>query len=390
MKHLLKASILSISMITVMAGAVVSPALANISNAFPSASANLIKMILTLPALFIIVFSLLSGKLTSIFSKKQILITGLLIYIVGGVGPVFINNLSLLLVFRAILGLGCGLIMPISQSLIVDFFPSDERIKMTGYSSAASNLMGVISSIVVGELSSISWKYGFYIYLIALIVLVLNIIALPKQESQKEHKIKGHLNKKVYLLATGMCLITIAFYAVPTNIALFMKKEHIGNSSSAGLAIAVFTFGGFIAGTILSNIAKRVKEYTVSVAIGIMCLGYGVLLYSHNIFMLLVSVALVGFSFGIIYPLIFLKTSNISDKSSNSISMSIVSSSMFLGQFLSPVVLQYISRILNNNNIRFNFKILTICLGAALIISLISQVNSKSDDNDMFKIVLTI
>jgi MFS family permease len=387
MKNLLKVSILSISMITVMAGAVVSPALANISTAFPSASSNLIKMILTLPALFIIVFSLLSGKLTSIFSKKQILITGLLIYIVGGVGPVFINNLSLLLVFRAILGLGCGLIMPISQSLIVDFFPSDERIKMTGYSSAASNLMGVISSIVVGGLSSISWKYGFYIYLIALIVLILNIIALPKQESQKEHKIKGHLNKKVYLLATGMCLITIAFYAVPTNIALFMKKEHIGNSSSAGLAIAVFTFGGFIAGTILSNIAKRVKEYTVSVAIGIMCLGYGVLLYSHNIFMLLVSVALVGFSFGIIYPLIFLKTSNISDKSSNSISMSIVSSSMFLGQFLSPVVLQYISRILNNNNnIRFNFKILTICLGAALIISLIFQVTSKSDDNDMFKI----
>lgn len=173
-------------MITVMAGAAVSPALGNIRNAFPSASTNLIKMILTVPALFIIIFSLLSGKLASLLSKKQILITGILIYIIGGVGPIFANSLTLVLVFRAILGIGCGLIMPISQSLIADFFTGDERTKMTGYSSAASNLMGIISSIVVGTLSSINWKYGFYIYLIALVVLILNSIVLPKQKSEKK------------------------------------------------------------------------------------------------------------------------------------------------------------------------------------------------------------
>ena len=381
MKNLIKVSVLSISMITVMAGAAVSPALANISNSFPSASTNLIKMILTLPALFIIIFSLLSGKLTSMFSKKQILISGILIYIIGGVGPVFVNDLSLLLVFRGILGVGCGLIMPISQSLITDFFSQDEKIKMTGYSSAASNLMGVISSVVVGGLSSINWKYGFYIYSIAVIVLLLNIIALPKQESPRKQKIKSYLNKKVYLLAIGMCLITMAFYAVPTNIALFMKQEHIGNSSSAGSAIAIFTFSGFIAGIILSNIIRKLKEYTISIGIGIMCLGYGLLLYSNSILILLTAVALVGFSFGIIYPLIFLKTGNVSDKSSNAISMSIVSSSMFLGQFLSPIVLQGVGNIFKDNSTRFSFKMLIICLGIALIILLILQLKSGIKNN---------
>ncbi|KAJ52734.1 MFS family permease [Clostridium tetanomorphum] len=377
MKKLLKLSVLSISMITVMAGAAVSPALGNIRNAFPSASTNLIKMILTVPALFIIIFSLLSGKLASLLSKKQILITGILIYIIGGVGPIFANSLTLVLVFRAILGIGCGLIMPISQSLIADFFTGDERTKMTGYSSAASNLMGIISSIVVGTLSSINWKYGFYIYLIALVVLILNSIVLPKQKSEKKHKIKVHLNKRVYFLSVSMCLITIAFYAVPTNIALFMAKEHIGNSSSAGLAIAVFTFGGFIAGIILSSIAKKLEEFTITVGIGIMFLGYVVLLYSQNISMILVSVSLVGFAFSMIYPLIFLKTGIISDENSNSIAISIVSSSMFLGQFLSPIVLQCIGNILNNNSIRLNFKILSICLCSALVISLIFQFKLK-------------
>lgn len=381
MKNLLKLSILSISMITVMAGAAVSPALGNISNAFPDADTNLIKMILTIPALFIIVFSLFSGKLTSLFSKKQILITGILIYIIGGVGPVWVNNLNQLLVFRAILGVGCGLIMPISQSLIPDFFADDERTSMTGYSSAASNLMGIISSIVVGGLSSISWKYGFYIYLIAIVVLILNIIALPKQQNHKKHNFKSNLNKKVYFLAVGMCLITIAFYAVPTNIALFMKSEHIGDSSSAGLAIALFTFGGFIAGINLSKITKTFKRFSIPLGIGVMCLGYILLLlYSQNLYILLVSVTLVGFAFGVIYPLIFLNTISISDKNSNSIALSIVSSSMFLGQFLSPIVLKYANSLLSNNSIRFNFKFLSICLGIALAITLLIKLKIKKGE----------
>ncbi len=380
MKNLLKLSILSISMITVMAGASVSPALGNISSAFPDADTNLIKMILTIPALFIIVFSLFSGKLTSLFSKKQILITGILIYIIGGVGPVWVNNLNQLLVFRAILGIGCGLIMPISQSLIPDFFADDERTAMTGYSSAASNLMGIISSIVVGGLSSISWKYGFYIYLIALVVLILNIIALPKQQNHKKHNVKSNLNKKVYFLAVGMCLITIAFYAVPTNIALFMKSEHIGNSSSAGLAIALFTFGGFMAGINLSKITKTFKKFSIPLGVGVMCLGYILLLYSKNLYILLASVTLVGFAFGVIYPLIFLNTTSISDKNSNSIALSVVSSSMFLGQFLSPILLKCVNNLLNNNSIRLNFKFLSICLGIAFAITLLIQLRIKKSE----------
>lgn len=380
MKNLLKLSILSISMITVMAGAAVSPALGNISNAFPDADTNLIKMILTIPALFIIVFSLLSGKLTSLFTKKQILITGILIYIIGGIGPVLVNTLNQLIIFRAILGIGCGLIMPISQSLISDFFTDDERTMMTGYSSAASNLMGIISSIVVGGLSSIGWKYGFYIYLIALIVLILNIIVLPKQQNQKKHNVKNNINKKVYFLAVGMCLITIAFYAVPTNIALFMKSEHIGESSSAGLAIALFTLGGFIAGISLSKITKTFKTFTIPLGIGIMCAGYVLLFYAQNLYILLASVTLVGFAFGIIYPLIFLNTTSISDKASNSIAISIVSSSMFLGQFLSPIVLKYANTFSSNNSTRFNFKFLAICLGIAFVITLLMKLKTTKSE----------
>lgn len=372
MKKMLTLSILSISMITVMAGAAVSPALGNISTAFPDSSASEIKMILTLPALFIIVFSLISGSLLARFSKKQILISGIIIYLIGGVGPVFTDNIYSILICRAILGIGCGLIMPLSQSLIPDFFTTDECQKMAGYSGAAANLMGIISAVLVGQLSSIHWKYGFYIYFIALLVLLLNVLALPSQQPVIK-KGTSAINKKVYVLAVCMCLTTIAFYAVPTNIALFMKNEQIGNYSSPGLVIAVFTLGGFLAGMILGVIPKKLQNSIIPSSLALMSLGYTILFYAYSLYQIILAVAFVGFSFGLIYPLLFLKSNQSVDKSSRGAAVALVSSCLFLGQFLSPIILQFASNLLSVHTPRFSFAFLAVCLGIMLIIVLLLQ-----------------
>jgi len=57
-RALMKAAILSISLLTVMASAAVSPALARIRQAFSGVDITLIKLALTLPSLVIIPFSL--------------------------------------------------------------------------------------------------------------------------------------------------------------------------------------------------------------------------------------------------------------------------------------------------------------------------------------------
>lgn len=374
MKKMLKLSILSISMITVMASAAVSPALGNISSAFPNESMTSIKMILTLPFLFIIPFSLLSSKLTKYFGKKNILILGILIYLVGGVGVVFINSLLSVLFFRAILGAGCGLIMPISQGLIAEFFTGEERVKVTGYSGSASYFMGIISSFIVTYLSSIKWKYGFYIYLIAVVVLILNVISLPKDNLVLKSKTETYpFNKKVIWIALATILINIAFYAVPANAALFIKTQNIGSINSPGIAIGFFMLFGFIAGIILTYIQRITGKFTVAFAILLMGLGYISLYLAYNMLPIILGVSLVGFSFGIIYPNIFIATNNICSNNSNSKELSLVSSCVFLGQFISPLVLQSIGKIFHDTSIRFNFLTLSICLLIGFFISIIGK-----------------
>src|SRR5699024_7437461 len=115
-------TIISISMATVMAGAGISPALGLIAKAFREASATRIQLILTAPSIILIPFSLLSCYLTYKLTKSTIIMIGLVIYLIGGIGPQLVPTIEFLLALRLILGAGVGLVVPLSMSLINDYY----------------------------------------------------------------------------------------------------------------------------------------------------------------------------------------------------------------------------------------------------------------------------
>lgn len=370
MNKKLTLAILSISAITVMASAAVSPALANISNAFPEAGTSTIKTILTLPSLFIIPFSMLSGLLTRRWGNKTVLILGILIYLIGGVAPVLVDTIPQLLVFRAILGAGCGLIMPISLNLIAQNYSGSLRTKLTGYSGAVSYLMGIVASFVVAPVSSIDWHYSFYIYLVAILVLILNIAFLPNDKpaaKQEEKKEKKSVPPIVWWIIAGLFFVNVAFYAVPANVALFMKEQQIGEAQSAGTVISVFMIAGFIAGVILSKIQTYFKKNTLVFGVAVMALGYTLLSLSKHLFLVIPGAGLVGFSFGILYPsFIILITGKCSSDRTIQV-LGYASAAQFLGQFLSPYLLQAIKAIFHMTSLRYDFIILAAGLSAACV-----------------------
>src|SRR5699024_7761400 len=136
---MLKKTIISISMATVMAGATISLVLGLIAKAFPDSSHTMNQLILTSQLLINIHFYFLSSYLTSKMTKRTIILIGLIIYLIGGVGPQFVSSIEMLIGLRLFLGAGVGLVMPLSMSLINDYFKGKERTQMMGYNSAFSN-----------------------------------------------------------------------------------------------------------------------------------------------------------------------------------------------------------------------------------------------------------
>lgn len=382
MSRMLKPTIISIAMATVMAGAAISPALGLIAAHFNDADPVLIKLVLTIPSLMIIPFSFVSSYLTKKISKRSIVLIGIGIYIISGVGAQVANTIEVLLAFRIVLGAGVGLVMPLSFTLISDYFQGKELTKMMGYNTAFSNVGGIVTMLMAGFLASFNWRAPFNVYWIGLIIFILVFLYLPKNKPLKleEGKKKLKMPLSVYGYAIGACGVMLAYYAVATNMALYLEQSQLGSSKTAGLVMSFTTVGGMITSIILVRLEVLFKNYLIPAGLLSMGLAFGVLTISYSVPVVLISVCFIGFGQGIIFPLVNDKVLNNIDPLLSDRVISIVASMIYVGQFLSPIVLDSISNIVGKPEIRFQYSVLAVSLIVSVIAMVIYNLVSKKTE----------
>lgn len=378
-KILLKMAILSVSLLTIMSGAAISPALGNIALAFPEANETTIKLLLTVPSVMIIPFIYVSSYLTRRYSKKHILFVGMFFYFIGGLGGGLMSSIEMILVCRAILGIGVGLLMPISTSLVADFFDGEERTATMGQVSATTNLGGVVLFIMSGVLASMSWRVAFGVYALVLISAIIVFLFLPKTEPDRVKKgtVRARMPKQIYAFGAAMFFIVLSFYSIPSNIALFMQQEGIGDSQQAGVVIAVGTATGFVAGLLLRRLNRFLQTYYVMTQLILMAVGFFVISLASQTLILGLGVGFMGFGFGALMPIIFDQVTRYVPRAQTVQAMAIVTSMLFFGQFFSPIILDGIGFLFSNDTIRFTYQFLGTCMALAAIVFLSMAARKK-------------
>lgn len=380
MNRMLKPTILSISMATVMAGAAISPALGLIAQAFPDASETMIKLILTAPSIMIIPFSFLSSYLTSKITKRTIIMIGLIIYLIGGIGPQLVSSIELLILFRLILGAGVGLVMPLSMSLINDYYEGQERTQMMGYNSAFSNLGGILTMLLAGWLATFGWRVPFNVYFLGLLIFILIFFFLPKGEvlPPAKNAVKTKMPFSVIGYAAAMGGIMLVYYAVATNMALYLEQNNLGGAALAGTVVAFTTVGGMITSLFLVRIELTLKRFVIPIMLAGMAMAFFFLSFTNSIALVIVSVCFIGFGQGALFPIITLKALNKVSLQQADRAVAYTSSFTFLGQFLSPVVLDGVGKIAQTSAIRFQYGFLSIVIAIAVAIVLFFTLRQKT------------
>ena len=151
-------AILSISLLTVMAGAAMAPALGAIREHFADCSPMTVQLIVSLPALFIILATFLFRPLCRLVRTRTLALSGLILYVLAGAGAYFIENIVWLLVMRGMLGVSVGMIMPLSTGLLSYYFPPEEQGRLMGLSAAMNQMGGVVATLLAGVLATVSWR----------------------------------------------------------------------------------------------------------------------------------------------------------------------------------------------------------------------------------------
>ncbi|MCK5674598.1 MAG: MFS transporter, partial [Spirochaetales bacterium] len=245
-------TLLSGSILSMMAGAIVAPILPDIQQSFvsiPNAEA-LTKLIATLHALFIAISAPFWGILLDKWGRKPVLILTLVLYSIVGTVPIFIESIYTILFTRALLGIAAGGTMSGFLTLIGDFFHGKAREHFMGLQSAFIGFSAVIVMILSGVIADTNWKYSLFLYLFGFLVLpfLIFIIKEPGKHSLHEKStINNSIKVNIFIRAYGIAFLgMVLFYFMIIQVPFFLKtlpgitNSRIGISMSVGgLSIAV-------------------------------------------------------------------------------------------------------------------------------------------------------
>lgn len=385
-KRMIKVTILVLTFVQ-MATNGLSPVMADIANEFPDAATSIVQLLMTLPGVFVVILSLISAGLTSVFPKKYLIGTGSVCICAAGIfGALFHNSLQVLFVWSALLGIGMGLVSALTVSLISDYFDGEEKTNLTGLQTGAANIGGMIMTAVGGLLAAIAWQYDHLVFLIALPGLILLILFVPKNDPSakaaentsettpgKENGGGSLLNNKrawAYL-AISLVLLFI-FNSGPVNLSMYVMEYHIGNSVVAGWAATVFLLGGALMGVAFGKLSKHLEARTIPLGFALVALGFGVIILRPNIVCLYAGCLLAGMSISLVAPQCILQTSSLCSSSQElALAAALVMAASNIGTFLTPQITNIARLATGSEDTKYRFVfaiILALCMAAVTLV----------------------
>ncbi len=375
-----KTALLSISLVLTSASAI-SAVIPMMLNQFPGVSSSLIESVVTIPSFSMMLFVLLSGPISSRLGKKNTVLLGLLLVVIGGILPMLTTNITWILALRLVLGAGLGMFNSLAVSLISDFFEGDERAQLVGFQSAVQGLGSSLATFVAGQLALIDWPFAFLCYAITIPIALLFFFIIPEPERGEPtvcttgtgNKSRG-VSLPVLGLGAALFLFMTFIMIVYTKTGIMIAEKSMPNAGFLGTALTLFSLSTMIAGFLFGRIYKWFRNYAPFISSLLTATGFVLLWFAQNVTMVTVAMLIIGFSFALFIPYIFTILTKIVPKGSETISISIAMVGSNLGAFASPYVIKLVGVLSGNETASFSFLVSAIvfmiaallCLGIAI------------------------
>lgn len=349
----------SISALNALPGLAVSPILGKLSVIFPRSTELDIQMLSSLPSLLIIPFILLAGKLAERVNFIRLLQLGLAIFAVSGILYLLSGKMWQLIAVSALLGVGSGLIVPLSTGLISKYFTGQYRVKQFGLSSAITNVTLVVATAVTGYLAEVNWHLPFVVYLLPLVSLVLSVYLQRSMASEGSTTLSDdrpaaaatadvdtggsktgiHVRHlwgimAVYGIATYLVLV------VSFNLPFLMQEYHF-TSGNSGVMISLFFLAIMTPGFFLNRIVDTLKEKTKFYSFLSIAIGLALIWISPKEWVIAPGCILVGLGYGVIQPVVYNQTTHTALPKKVTLALAFVMMMNYLAILLCPFIIDF-------------------------------------------------
>lgn len=308
-KRILAIAAIFFSTLAVMADLVITPVIGMIYGYYPD-NMSAVNYIVSGPMLVLVIASLLTPYLTRHMDKKVVFTGATVIFSIGAIFGVAVDNPLFICFTRTLVGIGEGVINTIGMSYIADLYtdPKD-RNRISGYYNAAQSLAGMVLSYAAGSLAAGGvWLEVYKLYWLAIPMLVMVILFVPSIKPQKtadvqkqEKAKKEPMGWRYWFMSACFLIMNITLGAtVLYYLSSYIFEHNLGDSSFTGLATAVKSVVGILVGLSYGWIVSKCGRYTSTVSYVTYALTLVILILLPSKFVALVVGTICGLTYKVL------------------------------------------------------------------------------------------
>ncbi len=236
----------------------------------------------------------MTGWLSNHFGRKRILMTSIMGFTIASVACGLAPSLPFLIIFRVIQGATGGGLQPLSQAIMLEAFPPDQRGKAMAFWGLGIVVAPMLGPVMGGWITeNYSWRWVFYINLpVGVLAMIMSQLFIfdPKYISRRSSRVDYW----------GIGLLALGMGALQIMLDKGQEEDWLGsNFIRVLLVMAIIGFAWFVINELLENqpiVNLRVfrnRSYATGV---FMMTVLGFVLYGSTVLLPIFLQSLLGYS----------------------------------------------------------------------------------------------
>ncbi|PRA46603.1 MULTISPECIES: MFS transporter [Pseudomonas] len=306
-------------------------------------SAVLVPVVLTLPALVIALLAPFAGIIADRLGRKPLLLASMLLYVLCGVLPLWLESLPAIVLSRAGIGLAEAGIMTCCTTLMGDYYSGARRERLFALQMVATSLSAAVFIALGGFLGQNDWRTPFALYAVGLVFLPLMAWLLwepqARVQSAQTMPVAARFPWRALAPLYGLSLLAgLSLFIVPVQAGYLLNLLHVDAPEQIGMTMGANQLGVLIGALSFRLLSGLRGQYLLLIAYVLAGLGGLLMASAQSHVQVVVAVTINGLGIGLMLPTLITWIMAQVSFHQRGRAAGCFTAAIFAGEFISPLV----------------------------------------------------